>query len=118
MSGEHVQADWSRQGERHRVMVNIAPGITVKPFDWPYPRPEAMFNVRHGCQELTADRKVGGYCSASPAWRFEQGGDLSDGFGTWTDVPHRAARVAMPGLGHDQLQGNALFTEVSGCGVA
>jgi hypothetical protein len=47
VSGEHVQADRSRQGERHRVIVNVAPGIAVKPFDWPYPRPEAMFNVRH-----------------------------------------------------------------------
>jgi hypothetical protein len=47
VSGEHVQADRSRQGEPHRVIVNVAPGIAVKPFDWPYPRPEAMFNVRH-----------------------------------------------------------------------
>src|SRR5215472_18000706 len=61
----------------------------------------------------------GGYWgSASPAWRFEQGGDLSDGFGAWADVPHRGARVAVPGLGHDQLQGDALFAEVGGCGVA
>ena len=64
-------------------------------------------------------RKVGGYWgSASPAWRFEQGGDLSDGFGAWADVPHRGARVAVPGLGHDQLQGDALFAEVGGRGVA
>ena len=62
VSGEHVQADWSRQGGRHCVIVNVAPGIAVKPFDWPYPRPEATFNVRHGCQELAADRKVGGSC--------------------------------------------------------
>jgi len=40
VSGEHVQAGWSRQGERHCVIVNIAPGIAVKPFDRPYPRPE------------------------------------------------------------------------------
>ena len=118
VSGEHVQADWSRQGGRHCVIVNIAPGIAVKPFDWPYPRPEATFNVRHGCQELAAGRKMGGYCLASPAWRFEQGGDLSDGFGAGADVPHRGARVAVPGLGHDQLQGDALLTEVSGCRVA
>ena len=52
---------------------------------------------------------VGGYCSASSAWRFEQGGDFSDGFGTWADVPHRGARVAVPGLGHDQLQRDALL---------
>jgi hypothetical protein len=107
VSGEHVQADWSRHGGRHCVIVNIAPGLTVKPFDWPYPRPEATFNVRHGCQELAADRKVGGSCLASSAWRFEQGGDLSDGFGAWADVSHRGARVAVPGLGHDQLQGDA-----------
>jgi hypothetical protein len=62
--------------------------------------------------------QVGGYCSASPAWRFEQAGDLSDGFGTWADVPHRGARVAVPGLGHDQLQGDAFLAEVGGCGVA
>jgi hypothetical protein len=43
VSGEHVQADWSRQGERHCVIVNIAPGIAVKPFDWSHPRPEATF---------------------------------------------------------------------------
>ena len=63
-------------------------------------------------------RKAGGCYSASPAWGFEQGGDLSDRFGTWTDVPHRGARVAVPGLGHDQLQGDALLAEVGGCGVA
>jgi hypothetical protein len=41
VSGENVRADRSRQGERHvslaRVIVNIAPEIAVKPFDWPYP---------------------------------------------------------------------------------
>ena len=52
---------------------------------------------------------MGGYCSASSAWRFEQGGDLSNGFGTWADVPHRGARVVVPGLGHDQLQRDALL---------
>jgi hypothetical protein len=61
---------------------------------------------------------VGGYCSASPAWRFEQDGDLSDGFGAGVDVPHRGARVAVPGFGYDQLQRDAFFTEVGGCGVA
>jgi hypothetical protein len=61
---------------------------------------------------------VGRYCSASPAWRFEQGGDLSDGFGAWADVSHRGARVAVPGLGHDQLQGDGLLAEVGGRGVA
>ena len=66
----------------------------------------------------TGRRKVGGYCLASPAWRFEQGGDLSDGFGAWTDVPHSGARVAVPGLGHDQLQGDALLAEMGRCGVA
>src|SRR5580698_10146571 len=55
---------------------------------------------------------------ASSAWRFEQGGDLGDGFGAWADVSHRAARVAVPGLGHDQLQRDALFAEVGGCRVA
>ena len=63
-------------------------------------------------------RKAGGCYSASPAWGFEQGGDLSDGFGAWADVPHRGARVAVPGLGHDQLQGDALLAEVGRCGVA
>ena len=29
VSGEHVQADWSHQGEHHCVIVNIAPGIAV-----------------------------------------------------------------------------------------
>ena len=48
---------------------------------------------------------------------FEQGGDLSDGFGAWADVPHRGAAVAVPGLGHLE-QGDALFAEVGGCGVA
>ena len=67
--------------------------------------------------ELAAGRKVGGYCSASPAWRFEQGGDLSDGFGAWADVPHRGTRVAVPGLGHYQLQGDALLAEVGRCGM-
>ena len=71
MSGEHVQADWSRQGERHRVIVNIALGIAVKPFDWPYPRPEATFGIHSGCRELAVGRKVGGYCLASSVWRFE-----------------------------------------------
>ena len=52
---------------------------------------------------------VGGYCSASSARRFEQGGDFSDGFGTWADVPHRGARVPVPGLGHDQLQRDVLL---------
>jgi hypothetical protein len=32
-SGEHVQAERIRQGERHRVIVNSVPGIAVKPFD-------------------------------------------------------------------------------------
>jgi hypothetical protein len=63
-------------------------------------------------------RKAGGCYSASPAWGFEQGGDLSDRFGAWADVPHRGARVAVPGLGHDQLQGDALLTEVGRCGAA
>jgi hypothetical protein len=58
--------------------VNIAPGIAVKPFGWPYPPSEAIFNVRHGCRELAVGRKVGEYCSASSGWRFEQGSDLSD----------------------------------------
>jgi hypothetical protein len=52
---------------------------------------------------------LGGSCLASSAWRFEQSGDLSDSFGTWADVSHRGARVAVPGLGHDQLQGDALL---------
>jgi len=38
VSGEHVQADWSRQGGRHCVIVNIAPGITVKPVESAAPR--------------------------------------------------------------------------------
>ena len=50
----------SRQGEPHRVIVNVTPGIAVKPFDWPYPRPEATFNVCHGCQELAAGRRWAG----------------------------------------------------------
>jgi hypothetical protein len=119
VSGEHVQADWSGQAERHRVIVNVAPGIAVKPFDWPYPRPEATpLDVRHGCQELTAGRKVGGYCLASSAWRFEQGGDFSDGFGAW--APYRIAvrGLRCRGFGHDQLQGDALLAEVGRCRVA
>ena len=68
--------------------------------------------------ETVTGRKVGRYCSASSAWRFEQAGDFSDGFGTWADVPHRGTRVAVPGLGHDQLQGDALLAEVGRCGVA
>ena len=73
---------------------------------------------RRGARHHVIVNIVGGYCSASPAWRFEQGGDLSDGFGTWADVPHRGARVAVPGLGHDQLQRDALLAEVSRRGVA
>ena len=68
--------------------------------------------------ETVTGRKVGRYCSASSAWRFEQAGDFSDGFGTWADVPHRGTRVAVPGLGHDQLQRDALLAEVGGRGVA
>ena|SRR6516164_2137953 len=91
-------------------------GIAVKPFEWPYP-PGVTFGVdsRLSEPEAVTGREAGGCCSASPAWGFEQGGDLSDGFGTRADVPHRGARVAVPGLGHDQLQGDALFTEVGGC---
>jgi hypothetical protein len=48
VSGEHVQADWSRQGERHCVIMNIAPRIAVKPFDWPSPRPEMTFDIHRG----------------------------------------------------------------------
>jgi hypothetical protein len=60
--------------------------------------PEVMFdadNERERTEAVTG-REVGGYCSASSAWRFGQGGDLSDGFGAWADVPHRGARVAVP----------------------
>jgi hypothetical protein len=82
--------------------------------------PGVMFDA-HSERERTEavpGREVGGCCSASPAWGFGQGGDLSDGFGAWADVPHRGARVAVPGLGHDQLQRDALFAEVGGRGVA
>jgi hypothetical protein len=43
--------------------------------------------------EAAAGRKVGRYCSTSSAWRLEQGGDFSDGFGTWADV-----RIAVRGF--------------------
>jgi hypothetical protein len=75
------------------------------------------YNERERTETVTG-RKVGRYCSASSAWRFEQGGDLSDGFGAWADVPHRGARVAVPGLGHDQLQRDTLLAEMGGRGVA
>jgi hypothetical protein len=73
---------------------------------------------RRGAHHHVIVNIVGGYCSASSAWRFEQGGDFSDGFGTGANVPHRGARVAVPGLGHDQLQRDTLLAEVSRCGVA
>src|SRR5215470_15066126 len=80
--------------------------------------PVPTVDGHHGCQELAAGRKAGGWCLASSAWRFEQSGDLGNGFGTWADVPHRGARVAVPGLGHDQLQRDTLLAEMGGCRVA
>jgi len=68
--------------------------------------------------EAVTGPKAGRYCSASSAWRFEQAGDLSDGFGARANVPHHGARVAVPGLGHDQLQRDALLAEMGGRGVA
>jgi hypothetical protein len=82
--------------------------------------PEVMFDAHNERErtEAVTGRKVGRYCSASSAWRFEQAGNFSDGFGTWADGPHRGARVAVPGLGHDQLQRDTLFAEMGGRGVA
>src|SRR5664279_2622045 len=48
----------------------------------------------------------------------EEFGDLGDGFAAGPDVAHGGAGVAVPGLGHDQLEGNAVLAEVGGCGVA
>ena len=58
VSGEHVQADWSGQGERHCVIVNIAPGIAVKPFDWPYPRLKRGYRRQPGLAGAGPDRAI------------------------------------------------------------
>ncbi len=50
-----------------------------------------------------------------PSTEVEQLGDLGDGFGAGADVAHGAARVAVPGLGHDRLEGDVLLSEVGGC---
>ena len=83
-------------------------------------QPELMFDAHNKRErtEAVPGHKVGRYCSASSAWRFEQAGNFSDGFGTWADASHRGARVAVPGLGDDQLQRDALFAEMGGRGVA
>ena len=106
----------SRQGKRHRVMVKIVQELgsshsIARIHDV---KRRSMLITNGSCRRP----KVGRYCSASSAWRFEQGGDLSDGFGAWADVSHRGARVAVPGLGHDQLQRDALLAEMGGRGVA
>jgi hypothetical protein len=44
----------------------------------------------------------------------EQVGDLDDGLGAGLDVAHGGAGAAMPGLGHDQLEGGALLPERGG----
>jgi hypothetical protein len=40
-------------------------------------------------------------------WRgdVEQGGDVGDGFAAGFDLAYGGAGVAVPGLGHDQLEG-------------
>jgi hypothetical protein len=92
------------------VIVNIAQDCSRGP-PVALVLPEVMFDAHSGRERTGAvtGREVGGCCSASSAWRFEQAGDISDGFGTWADVPHRGARVAVPGLGHDQLQRDTVF---------
>ncbi|MGH3189547.1 MAG: hypothetical protein ACRDPY_44945 [Streptosporangiaceae bacterium] len=67
------------------------------------------------CRQVMREAAHGLFSLAGVA--FEQGGDLGDGFGAWADIPHRGPRVTVPGLGHDQLQGDALLAEVGGRGV-
>jgi hypothetical protein len=108
----------NRDDRHHHVIVNIAQDRSHAP-PMALFLPEAMFDAHNERErtEAVTGRKVGRSCSASSAWRFEQAGDLSDGFGAWADVPHRGARVPVPGLGHDQLQRDTLLAEVSRCEV-
>ncbi len=55
--------------------------------------------------------------AAASGW-FEQLGDLGNRFGAGLDVAHDGAWIAVPSLGHDELQGDALVAEVGGRGVA
>jgi hypothetical protein len=46
--------------------------------------PEVMFDADNERErtEAVPGREVGRYCSTSSAWRFEQAGNFSGGFGT------------------------------------
>jgi hypothetical protein len=56
--------------------------------------------------------------AASGRGDVEQLGDLGDRLRAWVDVAHRGAWVAVAGLGHDQLQGDACLAKVGGGRVA
>lgn len=112
----------SRFGERsggHRALpryhIDLAPCVKKRSFldtnGSPSGEDSPCTNVRY---------RVGvPVLSASP-WRgeVEEFGDLGDGFAAGTDVAHGGARVAVSGLGHDQLQSDVLFSEVGRRGVA
>ena len=61
--------------------------------------------------------RIAALWSVSPPWRAEQAGDLGHGCVAWPDVAHDGARGPVPGLGHDQLEGDLLVAEMGGCGV-
>ena len=52
------------------------------------------------------------------AWWGEDAGDLGDGFAAGPGVPHGGARVAVSGLGHDELERDLGVAEVGGGEVA
>jgi hypothetical protein len=59
--------------------------------------PEVMSGAHNEPEKRGCNRPQGGQILFNlAAGRSGQAGNLSDGFGTWADVPHRGAQVAVP----------------------
>ena len=91
VSGEHVQADRSRQGERRGVIVNIAQELGSS-HSISHPRPEATFDAHN-------ERKL------SPAARWadtaqprRRGGSSRAVISAMASAPGRTYRIAVRGL--------------------
>src|SRR2546426_3939933 len=81
-------------------MIRRPPRSTLFPYTTLFRsfRPEVMFDAHNERErtEAVTGRKVGRSCSASPAWRFEQAGNFSDGCGAWARSEEHTSELQSP----------------------